>query len=195
MKIAVIVEGHGEVESAPILIRRIAQTLGIYDIQIMRPIRWPKQRLLKSGELERVLELAYRKLQGDGAVLVLLDADDDCVKLAGPRDNERARTACAVPVTVVYAVREYESWFLAGLVSLRGHRRIRSDADPPGAPEEIRGAKERIQRAMERDAFYSETVDQPALTEQMDLSMVREKSDSFDKLWREVEQLLASHRA
>ena len=188
-RLALIVEGHGEVESCPVLVRRIAQELG-RAVQVLHPIRVPKSRLLRPGEMERALELALRKLQGFGAIMVLLDADDDCVKVAGVRELIRARRHVHLPVAVVYAVREYEAWFLAGLEALQGRRQIRAGVDAPQNPESISGAKEYLQRCLEPGRHYAETVDQPALTQLMDLDLVRTRSRSFDKFWRELERLL-----
>ena len=80
-RIVCVVEGHGEVFSVPIVLRRIAQVVrpGLR-LDIPSPLRQPKQRLLKEGELERAIELAASKAAPQGAVLVLLDADRECPK-------------------------------------------------------------------------------------------------------------------
>lgn len=39
IRIASVVEGHGEVQAIPILIRRIAMTRGVFDISIRTPHR------------------------------------------------------------------------------------------------------------------------------------------------------------
>jgi hypothetical protein len=93
-------------------------------------------------------------------------------------------------VSVVLASREYESWFLAAIESLRGHRGIMGSAMVPEGVEEIRGAKERLQDLMEEGCYYSETVDQPALSELFSFDEARTHSASFDKLWRDIEHIL-----
>src|ERR1035438_1367136 len=79
VRIGCVVEGHGECESVPILVRRIA---GQFDpglaVQIPHPVRVTKSKLLKAGELERAVELAAITVGGNGAILVILDSDDDC---------------------------------------------------------------------------------------------------------------------
>lgn len=45
---------------------------------------------------------------------------------------------------------------------------------------------------MEGSRTYKETVDQRAMTAVFDLDEARAVSPSFDKLWREVERLVAS---
>lgn len=130
----------------------------------------------------------------DAAVLILLDADDDCPAELGPALLSVARSVAlaSVPVAVVVARAEYESWLLAGLEGLRGRRGVREEATAPVDPESVRGAKEYLQQQMEPGRYYSETVDQPALTQMLDLERARKRSPSFDKLWREVERLAAS---
>lgn len=83
MKVACIVEGHGEQEAVPLLVRRIAQEVHIYP-DVLRPMRVPASQLRKAGELERALEFAARKCGDGGAILIMLDADDDCPAELGP---------------------------------------------------------------------------------------------------------------
>ena len=76
MRLACIVEGHGEVQAVPILLRRMASALDPNTcLQVEHPIRITKSKLLQAGELERAVELAARKVVGTGAILILLDSD------------------------------------------------------------------------------------------------------------------------
>ena len=84
--ITTIVEGHGEVDAVPILIRRIAErALPGVNVQVPLPIRVERNRLLKARELERAVELAARLTGQDGCILILLDADDDCPAEIAPQ--------------------------------------------------------------------------------------------------------------
>jgi len=188
IRLACVVEGHGEVQAVPVLIRRVAQVLDpALALQIIPPIRTPRSRLVKPRELERAVELAARKLGGRGAILVLLDADDDCPKQLGPQLLKRAiSTRRDLPIAVVLAKREYEAWFLAAAESLRGQRGLPEDLSSPLDPERIRGAKEWLR---DKGMIYSETVDQPALTQRFDLELAR-RADSFDKCYREISRLI-----
>lgn len=191
IQMACIVEGHGEREAVPVVIRRLAASLdATLALHIPHPIRIPKSRLLKPGELERAVDLAARRIAGDGAVLVLLDSDDDCPAQLGPELLQRALSARSdVSLAVVIAKREFESWFLAAADSLRGHRGLAADLGPPPDPEAIRGAKEWLDAHMESGRAYVETLDQPALAARFDLDMAR-RADSFDKCCREITRLL-----
>ena len=74
-RIACVVEGHGDIEAVPIVVRRIAeQILPPVIVQVTAPLRTPKSKLVKPGELERAVELAARRVAGGGGVLVVLDS-------------------------------------------------------------------------------------------------------------------------
>lgn len=192
MILGVVVEGHGEVEALPVLIRRIVhEYLERWDVSITRPIRMSRSRVVdKFPDLER--QVATAAVDTD-AVLVLFDSDDDCPAELGPRLLARAANASrGRPVGVVLAHREYEAWFLASIDALRGHVGVRPDADPPDDPEAIRDAKGRLNELRDQGARYSETVDQARLSARVDVAVARERAPSFDKLCRELERLTAS---
>jgi hypothetical protein len=191
IRIAPIVEGHGEREAVRILIERIAVHNGLTEpLVVKRPIRKPRSTLLRSGGLESAVELAARTVAPDGAVLILIDSDDDCPAKLGPQLLARARhTRSDVPLAVVLAKHEFESWFLAAAESIRGRRGLAVDIVAPAEPEQIRGAKEWLDRYMTQGHTYSETLDQPALTTVFDLDAAR-RTGSFDKCCRDVVRLI-----
>jgi len=192
ISISCVVEGHGESIAVPLLVRRI--TLEIDSsvvLNIPRPIRIGRDRLLKIGELERAVDLAARRVDRPGGVLIVIDADDDCPATQAPDLVGRAsRSRSDIPIGVVLANREFEAWFLAGAESLRGHRGLPSSLEPPRDPEQVRGAKEWLRSRMGPVRTYSPTVDQPALTQALDLHLTRKASRSFDKCWREIARLV-----
>ena len=189
-----VVEGDGEVEALPVLLRRIVQDSGRFDIDLPRPLRTPRDRFLRrQDEMRKMLGYAALKAGPAGAVLVLLDADDDCiadvVAQHKPRiDEAAAGTNCAL----VLAKSEFEAWFVAAAESLRGYRSIAADAQCPPDAEAIRDAKGWLRRHMTRPgAAYSETVDQPAFANKFDWRLARRRSPSLDKLCRELARLLS----
>ncbi|MHC4504833.1 MAG: DUF4276 family protein [Planctomycetota bacterium] len=185
-----IVEGHSEVQSVPLLVRRILHDcLQVHDIDVARPFRVKRNRVVKEGVLERAVQQALRDRDSARCVLVLLDADDDCPGELGPSLSERCREATTLPTAVVLANRELEAWFLGAKESLRGTRGIRDDACAPENPESIRGAKERLTGNMV-DRRYLAVDDQAALAERMDIAAARRRCPSFDKLVRDVERLV-----
>jgi hypothetical protein len=193
--IACVVEGHGDRQAVPVLIRRIAAEIcGVHDVQVQPPLRIPRDRLIKPGEIERAVTLAAARVAPDGGILVVIDADDDCPAELGPSLLRRARTARSdVDIAVVVAKREYESWLIAAAPSLAGARGLPPELETPGDPEGVRGAKEWLRRRMGPGRTYSETTDQAALTARLDLDAAR-ASRSFRRCIREVMRLVCPER-
>jgi len=188
--IAPIVEGHAEVQSVRVLLRRIFAKIERSDVQVVRPFRVKRTRIVRPGELERAVKQAIRDRENVRGVLVLLDADDDCPAKLEPCLLKRCKNATPLPVRVVLANREFEGWFLGAKESLRGVRGIREDAAAPVDPEAIRGAKERISGNMV-GSRYLEVDDQPALAARMNLEMAKQRCPSFERLLRNVEFLVS----
>lgn len=191
--IVAIVEGHSEVASVPVLLRRIFNELGAHDIQAGHPFRVNRKRVVKNGEIERAVTQALRARQNVGAFLVILDADEDCPARLGPSLLARCRNASSLPVAVVLAKREFEAWFLGTKESLRGVRAIREDAVAPDDPESIRGAKEHLSDNMRR-LGHLKMDDHPALAAHMDFDLTRQRCPSFDKFLRDVRGLVEQIR-
>lgn len=179
MALVPIVEGHAEVHSIPILMRRLG-------IDVAEPFRVKRNLIVKPGELERALQFTLRDREYVSAVLVLLDADDDCPAELAPQLLERCARVAAVPVSVVFAVREIEAWFLGGVESLRGQRGIHGAAFDTD-PEAPRGAKERLEALM--NGTYVDVADQPALMASLDVEAARLRCPSRDKLLRDLRGL------
>lgn len=193
VSLACIVEEYGEVQALPILIRRIVAELDPnVRVYIPQPVaRVSRSGFVQRGELEREIERATRKNGTSGAILVLLDADDDCPATLAPRLLQRARAARSdMPIAVVLAQREYEAWFIAAAASLRGLQGLSDTLTPPANPEEITGAKEWLRKNMLRNRKYDPPLDQPELTRHFDLQSAL-VCRSFDKLYRDVARLLA----
>ena len=84
-------------------------------------------------------------------------------------------------VSVVFANREYEAWFLAAAESLQGQRGFGFEKTPAFEPERLRNAKGWLGERM-TGGKYRETTDQPAFSARMDLSQAFDLSRSFRKL-------------
>lgn len=180
MALAAIVEGYAEVQSVPVLMRRLG-------IDVAKPFRVKRNLVVKPGELERAISFTLRDRENVSAVLVLLDADDDCPAELAPQLLERCARVASVPVSVVFAVRELEAWFLGGVESLRGQRGIQDDAAYDADPEAPRGAKERLESLM--SGTYVDVADQPALMAALDVEAARKRCPSLDKLLRDLSAL------
>jgi len=185
-----IVEGHGDVEAVPLLLRRVFhEHLERTGIEVLRSIRVPKTKLLRVGELERAVELAARQIQHGDAVIILIDADDDCPAELAPKLLSRAKeTRPDRDIRVILANKEYEAWFIAAAESIAGRRSLRADLVPHHDPETIQDAKRWLTTHSRPGTAYRETLDQPALTQVFDIERAR-KSPSFDKLCRDLSTL------
>ena len=185
-----IVEGQGEVEAVPILLRRILDVLGIWDVRIAPPLRCARQKIVQEDSLKRMVSFAN---SGDDiqATLILFDLDDDCARNLIPSIKRWcAEIATDTPCAIVLARREYEAWFLAAIESLRGKRGIVPDAMPEVDPEAKRGAKEALRLRMPKNRAYNETADQPALTAVFDMETAYRQASSFRKLVSELCRIL-----
>lgn len=192
VNIGCVVEGKGEVKALPILIRRVAAIhYPELDLDIPTPIRFSRNKIFQTGELEHAVGIAIRSISKQGAILILLDSDNDCPAELAPTLLHRISPVFHnTPIAVVFAKHEFESWFLAAAESLRGKRGLNNDISPPKNPEAIRGAKEWLQHRMQKGKTYNVTQDQPALAAQFDLKQARQVADSFDKCYRDIVRLL-----
>ncbi|MBI4676019.1 MAG: DUF4276 family protein [Elusimicrobia bacterium] len=177
MNIQPIVEGHGEADAVPVLLRRLACEAGARD-----------SALLSEHGLQTSVELALM-YENCGGILVLFEDEDGCPAELGPLLGRWAAVrAGGVPFAIALAHREYEAWFLAALDSLRGRRGIAREAKWDTDPERPRGAKEALEKLMERP--YRETQDQAALSAVFDMAQAYHRSRSFRHLVKAVGDLL-----
>lgn len=182
LSIVPIVEGYAEVESIPVLMRRLTAEWGKHEITIAKPVRVKRYQVVKEGDLERRVQLAKTRPNCQ-AVVIILDADDDCPKDLGVVLLQRAKQiAPGLHVSVVLPKSELESWFIGSIESLRGKRSIEPNASSPSDPENIRDAKGFLTGVM-GIRNYSEVDDQPAFAAQFDLTRAHTHCRSFRKFY------------
>lgn len=167
-----IVEGHGEVEALPIVLRSILNQAGAFNVRVLPPHRSSRNRVVAKGpaegaDLQRLVRFQGNRVGFGGLVVVLIDADDDdpdsvTSVLSGA---SAVTTASVLPVV---ATREYEAWFLAAIEQLRAHPDVEDHAEFPGDPEAPRDAKGEIGRRM--NTAYKEVLHQPAFSQFVGLS-------------------------
>ena len=195
LTVAAIVEGHGEEKSAvrTVVTRVWTELLAGDYVNVLRPIRVPRSKLVRPADLLRAVDLAELQLRkatpGDRSlILILFDADEDlpCV-LAPVLVDTLRRQRSHLDIAVVLANIEFETWFAAAAESLNEFFDLKVVA-PAADPEAARQRKATVVRWMRGE--YSETVDQVRLTHAMDLRLCRSRSKSFDKLCRELEKRL-----
>jgi hypothetical protein len=178
LTLATIVEGDGDVAAVPLLLRNIKP-----DWFYPRPIRVKRQKIIHEREIHKYAALARANIMErglPGAVLMLLDADDDCPAELGPRLLGMLRAAISpYPCAVVLANRMFESWLLGG-------RCIKGYTPPSSIELTVKSPKRIIKNQLGQ---YRETVDQPRLVSRIDLVTARENCPSFDKLIRVIAAL------
>lgn len=184
-----IVEGHGEIQAVPALIRRLQPTTA--RIETWRVHADP----IFNGDWAAVEKAAHygRSISPNCRILLLLDTDckpERCPKAVAPvLLAEAQRHSAGLTVGLVLAQCEFEAWFLAGAASLRGLRGLPLTLAPPPNPEAVPAAKGWLGRQM-AGGTYRETLDQPALAAALDTALARQLSPSFDKFCRVLSELL-----
>lgn len=180
MNIQPVVEGHGEVQAVPVLLRRLVSEAETWGVGIGTPIRRTRHQLATEEGITASISLARGK-PDCAAILVLFDGDDDCPAQLGPKVQEWADAAARdTPCAVCIAHREYEAWFLATLDSI-GAEWGRDDVQHHPNPESPRDAKGEIERRM-LGRGYKETTHQPKFSDYFCLSDAFRRSRSFRKL-------------
>ena len=191
--IIAIVEGRGEEIAVPSLIREI-----LHDRLCRYHIGTQKSIVTKGkGNLKKRLNsyIRYALNEGCAAILVLLDADEECpVELASGLAARASALNAPVPIAIVCAKSEYETWFICSLSDSDGDEIRQSLGLPssvvcPDDPESIRNAKGWLTKRMPSGQAYRETADQNDLTHHIAIDVVHEKSRSFRRLCHAVREL------
>jgi hypothetical protein len=191
--VAAIVEGHGEENSAiRTLVTRVwTELLSCEFVNVLRPIRQPRGKLVQRDGLLKAIDLASMMLSAIASadrrlILVLFDADEDLPCVLAPSLLDIVRKDRAhLDVAIVLAYREFETWFAAAAESLTAFFKL--EITPPVLDPETAGQRKgAVHRWMQ--GRYSPTIDQVRLTQAMDLRLCRSRSPSFDKLCRELEK-------
>lgn len=175
-RIAVAVEGDGEVYAVPNLLLRLAQHLDL-PLRFMQARRWPA--INTDAGLCAATEHARRTPSCDG-LLILHDDDDGCPKRTGPLTAARLKgRSLPFPAASVLLCPEYEVLFLPCLAQMAGRRLgggvtqrpgLRVDVQWSGAWESKRGIKEWLAGHFVEGRRYKPTLDQLPLTQMIDLS-------------------------
>ncbi len=216
-RLVLLVEGQGDVEAAPVLLKRLLGEYHAFDIVFPDPAPFrvgEYGRISRNdfGEWRRFLEAAAKR-RDLGGCLLLLDGDSPlkvegqafCAARAARRLAEEARKVGAgavFSVAIVFACMEFESWLIAGAQSLAGKSFLdgrkglpdmteQIPADPETAPRDAKGwFRARIKSG------YSPTRDQKELTELVDLGVIRQVGmRSFQRLESALGQLVAAIRS
>lgn len=214
-RLILFVEGRGDVNAVPILVKKIVTEGGGWESMFLDPnpfrIRGVENLVLNANETWLKLLRAALKRPKVAGIVVVLDGDARrwegrpfCAGQVACTLVERAKAVGAgrlFSLGFVFACCEFETWLLAGVESLAGKRL--SDGRPGvAAGTQIfegelevapRNAKGELGRLM--NTGYKATLDQAELTTLLDLGVVRQRGlRSFVRLERAVKQLTDAGR-
>ena len=189
-----VVEGDGDADAVPILLNRIlSEHFRRTDVSVAygkRSVVKANGRQKLETKLESLLKHARNKAECD-AILILLDADNDCpVELAGRLWERCSRVGLSCPVQIVCASRSYETWFLASLDTIRGQGNLIQTASLAQEAEDVANPKRWLTDQMPPGRAYKETTHQAALSKLIDIESVHRNSRSFRRLCHAIELLL-----
>jgi len=215
-RLVLLVEGEGDVEAAPVLLRRLLNEYGAFDAVFPDPDpfrvgEYSKISRHEFADWRRYLRAAAKR-RDLGGCLLLLDGDSRakaegqpfCAMRAARRLADEARKAGAgrlFSVAIVFACMEYESWLIAGVQSLAGKQFADGSnqiadqikAVPPHPESDPRDAKGWLGGVMKTP--YKPTRDQAELTRLVDLEVIRrQEMRSFRRIESAVQGLVRAVR-
>ncbi len=176
-KPVLLVEGDGDARAVPFLVRKIAEASGLYDlIPCPSPIKCGEiPKLRKDGQLERFVQYACNRKDGDSVILVV-DCDDDCPVATSVEFAARVGLIAqntTKKVGLAFIQKEFETLFLYSLLELsasypeHGWQLKEEDAEKDWTT--LRGAKGELNRRM-KNYSYKETRDQVKFVSAVDIN-------------------------
>lgn len=178
--LGLVVEGRGELDAIPVLLRKLFQRRGIHRDLLGKPVQClGRDNALKEGGIEGKVATAAAR-PGCRAVLVVLDGEGDAVCERGPDLLLRAREgAQGKPVVVCLAENKYEDWLIASAETL-GLPLLQYQ---PG-----RGSISLLREAL-YPGKYIKPVLQPRLSAVLDLDLAADRNASFARLLQRTLEL------
>ena len=203
----------------PILARRVIETIGANDSLFvdLEPFRVKGVGSLVKDECSnwlRLIEAAGRTRKDLGAILLVLDGDMDrlpqswqyyvdrfrrldfCeyhVAAALAAEARKVRAGDAFSLGIVFAMKEFEAWLVAGVESLRGKMltgsrgRVSLAATRPSINvDATRDAKGELRKQIPE---YDQLLDQATLAAEVNLTAVSTHSRSFRRFENAISQL------
>lgn len=177
--IGLVVEGAGDKNALPLLLRAHLSAVGEFRDVLGKPIPFHgKTKATAPGGIEGYCGTAAAR-PGCVGTIVLLDSDDAEACIQGPGLTERANKVSRVPVHVCLAERDFEDWLAASIETL----------DLGASAYDPRGRGLTILEGLIRPDKYVKPVWQPRLAARVDVDLVARRSTSFARLLRKVDLL------
>jgi len=187
-----IVEGPGDMQAVPVLIRRIAEHHGYTNVRILPPHKRGDLPKVKAN-FDNYFKMAIKE---KAAIIWIIDFDCATCNCVVEESEQLYKKANDIydgwPFKVAFMVKEFETLFLAEPEATRKVlKEIPRATIFPAEPETIRGAKQWLSRSMPSGYAYKETVHQVKLAAVIDLNSLRDSSASFRHLEKAVLSLIA----
>jgi hypothetical protein len=190
-----VVEGFGDVEAVPRLVRDVAALHDLHDFIPAPNPKKVKHVAILRREFERWVELAWLEPDADCA-LFLVDCEDDCPAEVA-KDLERRLSIMAArpqarPIGIVLAHPEFESLFLTSLPRIAarypnlGWRAEAVAAWADGDVAAHRGVKEQLTGLMKAGRIYKQTEHQVRFVGCVDWDAARSRCRWFRHFERTI---------
>lgn len=165
-RLVLLVEGQGDVDAAPILLKRLLAEYSGFDVVFpdVHPFRVGEYSKISKNdfaEWRRFLQAAAKRPNVGGCVLILdgdskaaVDGQPFCAMRAARRLATEAQKVGAgrlFSVAIVFACMEFESWLIAGVESLCGKSFADGRQEVPSAVNQVPLDPE--VRGMQKDGF------------------------------------------
>ena len=195
-----VVEGAGDREALPVLIRRVLDEHKVYDV---RTAPNPKtnleiNKLRRAGELERYMRYAERE-DSDGVILAL-DCDDFCPVTIAREFSDRIKEMKIEKRTAIVLFKaEFESMFLFSYEDIKqAYPEFGWRGGSVPETEDIRNPKKILSEMMDYNRAYKETRDQARFASIISLGTLRACSRSFRHfenalLWLVADNISETH--
>jgi hypothetical protein len=198
-KIVPIVEGLGEVGAVPNLLSKMLHFQNCYDIYPDKPLNAKGIGNLTEPEgVEKFVKAAATR-PDCGAILILVDADEECA-LTRSLDFARRIQVLGIPypVVIVAAKQMYENWIIASIETIRGQMLESGDRIPIDIKQrddiESCNGKYVLKSWLPPGKSYNEPIDQLMFTRLIEIEHVIPRSRSFRRLCHALEEAVAAIR-
>jgi hypothetical protein len=176
--IGLVVEGPGDANSLPILLRKWLALREDYRDLLGKPIPCNgRENATVLNGIEGYTATAASR-PGCKAVLVVLDAEKDCAAHMGPTLLSRAIEVCPVPVILCLAEHHWEDWLYASAETL----------EIDGFTYE-EGKRKALSLAL-RPTKYVKPTWQPRLTARMNVELAISRSKSLARMLKKFDSLI-----
>ena len=182
MNIQPIVEGFGEVQAVPVLLRRLRDEAGAFTVDVSKPIRKKRHELVSKIFCERQCD--WHSCSRNAAPYWSSSTAMTIVQANWPRNSFAGRSKRLKKSPRGH----YGHARIRGMVSWPASNRsaanegCATDAVSHPNPEALAGPKERLEHLMVEGGRYIETSDQAALSAAMDMRPVYRRCRSFRHL-------------